>query len=104
MQYLVGMERLGIRGRIEKEGTPPPMPKPFQSMLLTKVAPQPQATSTPAMGAASINLSGTVTKERMIASAPRDDKQVNPKNDIDLENLSNTTCILSLSIENPLCI
>ena len=28
--YLVGMKKLGIRGRIEKEGTPPAMPKPFQ--------------------------------------------------------------------------
>ena len=37
--YPVSMKRLGIRGRIEKEGTPPVMPKPFQSTLLSRVAP-----------------------------------------------------------------
>ena len=56
--YPFGMKRLEIRGRIRKEETPPPMPKPFQSMLLSRVAPQPQATSMPAVGAASISLSG----------------------------------------------
>ena len=37
--YPVGMKKLRIRSRIEKEGTPPAIPKPFQSMLLSKVAP-----------------------------------------------------------------
>ena len=40
----------------------PTMPKPFQSML-SRIAPQPQATSTPAMGATSIGLSGMVNNE-----------------------------------------
>ena len=66
--YLVGMKRLGIRGRIEKEGTPPVMPKPLQSTLLSRVAPHPQATSTPAVGAAPIDLSRTVTNENYCIS------------------------------------
>ena len=100
--YLVGMKKLGIRGRVEKEGTPLAMPKPFQSTLLSKVAPQPQATSTPAVGAAPVNLSGTVTNERTIASAPKNDEQVGHKGGIDVENLSNATSILRLSVDNPL--
>ena len=93
---------MGIRGRIEKEGTPPVMPKPFQSTLLSRVAPQPQATSTPAVGAAPIDLSRTVTNERTIASATRNDEQVSHKRGIDVENLSNATSILRLSVDNPL--
>ena len=53
------------------------------------MAPQPQATSTPAVGAAPVNLSGTVTNERTIASAPKNDEQVGHKGGIDVENLSN---------------
>ena len=100
--YPVSMKRLGIRGRIEKEGTPPAMPKPYQSTLLSRVTPQPQATSMPAMGAAPIDLSGTVINERTIASAPRNDEQVGHKRGIDVENLSNATSTLRLSVDNPL--
>ena len=100
--YPVSMKRLGIRGRIEKEGTPPAMPKPFQSTLLSRVAPQPQATSTPAVGAALIDLSGTVTNERTIASAPMNDEQVGHKRGIDVENLNNATSILRLSVHDSL--
>ena len=95
------MNRLGIRGRIEKEGTPPAMPKPFQSTLLSRVAPQPQATSMPAVGAAPIDLSRTVTNERTIASAPRNDEQVGHKRGIDVKNLSNATSISRLSVDDP---
>ena len=64
------MRRLEIRGRIEKEGTPPAMPKPFQSMLMSRMATQPQATSTPAMGAALVSLPRTASNEKTIALAP----------------------------------
>ena len=78
------------------------MPKPFQSTLLSRVAPQPQATSTLAVGAAPVDLSGTVNNERTIVSAPRNDEQVGHKRGIDVENLSNATSILRLSVDDPL--
>ena len=70
--YPVRMRRIEIRGRVEKEGTPPAMPKPFQSMLMSRMAPQPQASSTPAMGAVSVSLPRMVSNEKTIASAPRE--------------------------------
>ena len=100
--YPVRMRRLEIRGRIEKEGTPPAMPKPFQSMPMCRMAPQPQATSTPAMGAASVSLPGMVSNEKTITLAPREDDQVSQKKDINVENLSNATSISRLSVDNPL--
>ena len=102
--YPVGMRQLKIRGRVEKDGPPPVMPKPFQSMLLSSVAPQPQATSTPAVGTASASLSGTVSNERTITSVPREDQQVSKKKGIDVENLSNATSISRLSVDDPLYI
>ena len=100
--YPVGMRQLGIRGRVEKDGPSPAMPKPFQSMLLSSVAPQPQATSTPAVRTASVGLSGTISNEKTIALALREDEQVGKKKGIDVENLSNATSILRLSMDDPL--
>ena len=62
-------------------------------MLLSSVAPQPQATSTLAVGTVSASLSGTVTNEKTIASTPREEEQVSKKKGIDVENLSNATSI-----------
>ena len=98
--YPVRMRRLEIRGRIEKEGTPPAMPKPFQSMLMSRMAPQLLATSKPAMGAALVSLPGMASNEKAIASAPRKNDQVSQKKGIDVENLSNATSISRLSVDN----
>ena len=56
------------------------------------------------MGAAPVDLSGTVTNEKMLVSAPRYDGQVGPKKGIDVANLSKATSISRLSVDNPLCI
>ena len=99
--YPISMKRLGISGRVEKEGDTTCNAQTF-STLLSRVVPQPQATSTPAVGAAPVDLSGTVNNERTNASVPRNDQQVGHKKGIDVENLSNATSILRLFVDDPL--
>ena len=93
---------LEIRGKVRTEGTPLAVPKPFQSMLMPRVAPQPQATSTPTVGAVSVSLSGMVNNERTIASAPRENSLLGQRKGIDVENLSNANSISRLSVDDPL--
>ena len=54
---------------------------------------QPQATSTPVVGVASVSLTGTVTNEKTLTAALKEDDPLDQKKGVDVENLSNATSI-----------
>ena len=82
--YPSGMECLDIWARKDKQGRSVPKPQTFQSILMSDLAPKPQATSTSAVGAPVPPLASTITNEKTIASAPREDQKVVKEMELDV--------------------